>query len=255
MKPKRILFLSLFLLFSASTFAQRVYTDNMNAWLVYTGSHKLSDKWGLHLEIQIRRNDLLAKGQQLLLRPGINYYFNGQATATVGYGFVETYPYGEFAAKSKFPEHRLWEQLQLKTQLDRFEIINRFRLEQRWVHAPALQPDSTYAAGDAIYSNRFRVMGRVSVPFKGKTIEDKSFYLAASDELFVNFGKNVAFNIFDQNRAYIGLGYKLPKIGRLEIGYLNQLVVKSDAIKIESNHTVQVALNSTIDFRKKQAAK
>lgn len=234
-----------------AAFAQiRQHTTNDNGWFMYTGNHKLSDKWSLHIEAQLRRNDIITKGQQLLLRGGINYYLNPQATATAGYCFVETYPYGEFAVKSTFPEHRIWEQLQIKTQLNRFEFINRLRLEQRFVHSPGMQADSTYTPGDAVYSNRFRVLERVSVPFKGKTIEDKSFYVSAYDELFVNFGKNVAMNLFDQNRAYIALGYKIPKVGRLELGYMNQILVKSDDIRIEDNHTLQVALNATIPFIK-----
>jgi hypothetical protein len=94
---------------------------------------------------------------------------------------------------------------------------------------------------------------RLSVPFKGKTIEDKSLYFSCYDEVFINFGENVQMNIFDQNRVYTALGYKFPKWGKLEIGYMNQLVVKSDGVKIENNHTLQVGFSSTLDFRKKKS--
>ncbi len=235
---------------SPSLMAQRLHTSNSNGWYMYMGNHPINDKWGIHLEAQLRRNDIVSDGQQLLLRGGINYYLSKQTTATAGYCFVETYPYGEFAAKSSFPEHRIWEQLQYKSQLGRVECVNRLRLEQRFVHSPTMQSDSTYAAGDAVYSNRFRVLNRFSIPFKGKTIEDKSFYLSFYDELFVNFGKKVAMNIFDQNRAYAAIGYKIPKVGRLELGYMLQTVVKGDGIKIEDNHTLQVGLMANIPFSK-----
>ena len=230
--------------------AQRIHTDNQNAWFSYVGNHALNDRWGLHLEAVLRRSDWVAKDQQILLRGGINYYLNKQVTLTAGYCFVETYPYGEFAAKSSFPEHRLWEQFQYKSQTGKVELVNRLRLEQRFVHSPALQADSTYAAGDAVYTNRFRVLNRISIPFKGKTIEDKSFYLSLYDELFVNFGKKVGMNIFDQNRAYAAIGYKIPKVGRLEIGYMLQTIVKSDGIKIEDNHTLQIGLLANMPFSK-----
>ena len=230
--------------------AQRIHTDNQNAWLMYFGNHAFNDRWGLHLEAQWRRNEWGAKAQQLLLRGGVNYYINKQATLTAGYCFVETYPYGAFPVKSTFPEHRLWEQFQYKSQVGKAELVNRLRLEQRFVHSPALQADSTYAAGDAVYSNRFRVLNRVSIPFKGKTIEDKSFYLSLYDELFVNFGKKVGMNLFDQNRLYAAIGYKIPKVGRLEVGYMLQTLVKSDGIKIEDNHTLQVGLSANLPFKK-----
>ncbi len=167
-----------------SAMAQRQNTNNSNGWFMYFGDHKLSEKWGIHLEAQFRRNNIITSPQQLLLRTGINYHFTPNVFATAGYCFVETYPYGEFAAKSDFPEHRLWEQLQVKNQVERFEITSRFRLEQRWVQSPVQQGTTTdYAPGPAVYSNRFRILNRVSMPFKGKSIVDKSWYVSAYDEL------------------------------------------------------------------------
>jgi hypothetical protein len=250
---KHIIF-SLLVLYFGALNAQntREYTNNSNAWFMYFGTHKIADKWSLHLEAQLRRSDGVAKPQQLLLRGGLNYHINPQVTVTAGYAYIETYPYGGFPAKSDFPENRIWEQLQLKNQVGNFEWISRFRLEQRYVHTPVLV-GTTCEAGDAVYSNRFRLLNRFSIPFKGKTIVDKSFYLSVYDELMVNFGKNVQYNLFDQNRAYVALGYKLPKVGRLEVGYLNQTIVKSDGKKIENNHTFQVGLTCNIDFKRKKA--
>ena len=235
----------------SSVSAQRQSTDNLNAWFMYFGDHKVSDKWGVHLEAQFRRNNFFMDDQQLLLRTGINYHLSPQLMLTAGYCFVETYPYGGFPVKLTFPEHRLWEQVQIKTPLNAVEWVSRFRLEQRWSQNPIYNAGA-YELGDATYTNRFRLLNRFSIPLKGKTIGDKSFYVSAYDEFFINFGEHVGINIFDQNRAYLALGYKIPKIGRLEIGYLNQLILKSDGIKEEFNHTFQVGLSSTIDFKKKK---
>jgi hypothetical protein len=231
--------------------AQRKFTENNNGWFMYFGDHKFSKKWGVHLEAQLRRDEIIRKSQQVLLRTGLNYHFSPTIFGTVGYAFVETYPYGEFAVKSKFPENRLWEQIQIKNQIERIEMVSRFRLEQRFSNSPVLNV-GIYGPGDAVYTNRFRLLNRISIPFKGKTIVDKSFYFSAYDEFFVSFGKKVGFNLLDQNRAYVAIGYKIPKVGKLEIGYLNQLVIKSDGIKIENNHTLQLGLSSTINFYKEK---
>lgn len=248
---KYIIFILFLMFFTSASFAQspRTYTNNTNAWLMYFGTHKFAKNWSLHLEAQWRRNQLFSDPQQLLLRTGINYHLNPQATLTLGYCFVETYPYGEFAVKTSFPENRVWEQLQLKNQVGRFEWISRFRLEQRFSDIPVLK-ENIYEPGDAIYTNRFRLLNRFSIPFKGKTIADKALYLSVYDEFMVNFGKNVGMNIFDQNRAYAAIGYKIPKVGRLELGYLNQLVFKGDGMKVENNHTLQIGLICTIDIKK-----
>jgi Protein of unknown function (DUF2490) len=248
---KKVLIFLLFVSsFNINTQAQtpRTIGTNHNAWFMYFGSHKFASKWGVHLEAQLRRADGVANAQQLLLRTGLNYHFAPTAFATLGYAFVETSPYGDFPAKSKFPENRIWEQIQLKQAIGRVELVNRFRLEQRFVKSP-VAVGTEFKPGDAVYSNRFRSLHRISIPLKGKAIVDKSLYLTAYNELFVSWGKKVAFNLLDQNRAYIALGYKIPKVGRLELGYLNQKIVKSDGIKVENNHTLMFGLNSTIDFK------
>ncbi|HET6224899.1 MAG TPA: DUF2490 domain-containing protein [Bacteroidia bacterium] len=251
----RVVFVIMFAFISVNTcFAQtpRQYTTNYNGWFVYTGNHKLTDKWGLHLEMQWRRSNIILDNQQLLLRGGINYYLHPQVYLTAGYCYALTYPYGKFAAKCMFPENRIWEQINFKTSVGAVEVINRLRLEQRSINSPVLQEDGAYTPGDAIYTNRARALLRFSIPFKGKTIEDRSLYASAFNEVYINFGKNVGYNIFDQNRAYVGIGYKLPKVGRLELGYLNQLIFRGDGIKVERSHTLQISLSSNIEFRKKK---
>ncbi|MFZ4545327.1 MAG: DUF2490 domain-containing protein, partial [Saprospiraceae bacterium] len=166
-----------------------------------------------------------------------------------GYAFVETYPYGKLPVNHAFSENRFWEQVQVKNQLKNVEYVSRFRLEQRYVNS-ITGTLGNYSEGIAVYTNRFRLMQKFSIPFKGEKIVDKSLYISAYDEFFINFGKNVKYNIFDQNRAYVALGYKIPKVGRLELGYLNQMLMKPDGIKIENNHTLAVTLSSTIDFYK-----
>jgi hypothetical protein len=225
----------------------RKTTINNNSWFMYFGDHKVSSKWGLHLETQLRRNSFLKNPQQLLLRTGINYHFNANAFATVGYCFVETYPYGEYTAKATFPENRFWEQCQVKNPLGKLEMVSRFRLEQRFIKQSVLI-NNVYKPGDAVFQNRMRLLNRFSLPFKGKTIADRSFYISVYDEVMFNFGKKVAYNVFDQNRAYGAIGYKIPKLGRLELGYMQQLSFKSDGVKVENNHTLQIGLSSTLDF-------
>lgn len=243
-------------LFSRGLSAQapaRQYAVGQNAWYMYFGDHKVSDHWGVHLEAQWRRSGWGEGPQQLLLRTGLNYHFSPQVFATIGYCFVETYPYGEFPVKATFPENRLWEQLQIKTQTGRFEWVNRLRLEQRFSQLPVLDnTTSAYEPGDAVYTNRMRILNRVSVPFSGKSIEDKSMYATMYDEVMVNFGKNVGANTFDQNRLYFALGYRIPKVGRLEAGYMYHTIFKADGVRVEQNHTLQVGLFSNIDFYKKQ---
>jgi hypothetical protein len=42
----------------------------------------------------------------------------------------------------------------------------------------------------------------------------------------------------------------LPNVGRLEAGFMQQAILKSDGVKIENNRTFQLGLTSNINFYK-----
>lgn len=243
-------------IFTATTlaYANRQYAHQANGWYMYFGTHKVSERWSLHAEAQWRANQIIAKPQQLLLRAGINYHLSNWGMLTAGYCFVETWPYGKQPVKVAFPEHRIWQQFQTKSASGRWEFVNRLRMEQRFVQLPIMS-DSVYVPGKPVYTNRARVLNRVSISLSKKALTDKSVYLSVYNELFINFGKNVALNIFDQNRAYVALGYVISKIGRVEAGYMNQLLFKPDGVRVESNHTLQVALFCTVPFYSNKSSK
>ncbi|HEY0771929.1 MAG TPA: DUF2490 domain-containing protein, partial [Sphingobacteriaceae bacterium] len=76
--------------------------------------------------------------------------------------------------------------------------------------------------------------------------------------IFINFGSEVAYNLFDQNRLYGAIGFTFSPNLKLEVGYLNQRVqlrsldMSTGAARnrIENNHTLQVGLFSTMSFYK-----
>jgi hypothetical protein len=240
--------LPLLLCMQLTAFAQttRSNTTNTNGWFMYFGNHKFSTRWGLHAEAQWRRHEVIRNDQQLLLRTGIDYYTEANNRFTFGYAFIKTHPYGEFAVANPFPEHRLWQQFLTTQNIGSVKLAHRYRLEQRWIGSPA-----TSSMNNGRYENRMRYMAKLTVPFMKKW--ERPLFLAAYDEVMINFGKEVAYNIFDQNRVYGAIGFTLSPSMKLEAGYLNQLVQLRSldgAMKnrIENNHTLQLGLFSTLPF-------
>jgi hypothetical protein len=224
----------------------RLHTTNTHAWLMYFGNHKFADRWGLHAEVQWRRHDLLSESQQLLLRTGLDYYLKDSHRLTVGYAFVETYPYGEFAVANAFPEHRIWQQLATAHMLGKVKLAHRYRVEQRMIGNA-----STGAFKDGRFEHRFRYMAKATV---NVTSGDRPVFGAIYNEIFINAGKDVGYNLFDQNRLYAALGFTFSPVLKMELGYLYQVVqLRSlDPVaarnRIEDNHTLQLGIYSTIGF-------
>ena len=219
---------------------------------MYFGDHQVKGPWGVHVEGQWRRHDGVSKPQQLLLRPGVNLDVTRHLMVTLGYAFVDTHRYGEFPVAFRFPEHRVFQQAILRHLAGRVGFVHRYRLEQRFLGEMVPEPDGGTAVANWRHENRFRYMMRGIVPLRGASIEPGSWYVAGYNEIFVNFGKNVAANVFDQNRAYAALGYDLGAPGRLELGYLHQLLQQRNGRIFEHNHTLQVAIYSTFSFERRR---
>ncbi len=220
-------------------------TTNTNAWIMYFGNHRFSERFGWHAEVQLRRHDVVSDPQQFLLRTGLDLYTKTSGRFTVGYAFIKTHPYGEFGVPNAFPEHRIWQQYTNSQSLGKVRLAHRYRLEQRMIGNAT---EGTFENGR--YENRIRYMAKATVPL---TAGERGLFFAAYDEVMVNFGKEVAYNVFDQNRVYAALGISLSANLKVEAGYLNQLVMlrSLDAQlrnRIENNHTLQLGLFSTIPF-------
>lgn len=217
--------IALFSLFAINSYAQntRISDRNTIGWLSYNGTVRLNKNWALHTELQLRRDDLVSRPQQTLLRTGLNYTLNNKLSLRAGYALAETYNYGSIPLNNlgkQFTEHRTYQMATLSDKSGIFELSHRFMLEQRWIGrytSPTLSKEDEF-----IYMNRMRYMFRTNIPLKGRSIADKTPYLSVYDEILIGFGKNVNENVFDQNRIAILLGYRFSPKLRLEGGFLNQ---------------------------------
>jgi hypothetical protein len=232
--------------------AQKTFSNQNHAWVTYLGNHKLTDKFSLHTEYQWRRANGFENWQQSLARIGIDYSINQGLTVTAGYGWVVTYPYGEQPISHTFNEHRIWQQVNAKSKYGRFELQHRYRLEQRFLENYIRNQNGTFSKGTDLFRQRVRYRAMVLVPLSRKEMLDNTLFLNLNNELFLGFGKGIGKNILDQNRMNFAFGWRFNKDFNVQIGYLNQFVVKSDGIKAERNHTLLISTVYNLDFTKKK---
>lgn len=235
----------------------RVNVKNNIGWFNYFGTFKVSEKFSVHTEYQFRRNEIITKWQQGLLRMGVNYQLNPKIQLRIGYAWIETFPYGEIPINEMgkdFTEHRVFQMVTLADEIAFVDFSHRFMLEQRWVGRysnPGLTNEDEFPL-----LNRFRYMLRLQIPLKGKEIKDKTPYVAIYDEIFLGFGQNVNENIFDQNRVGILLGFRFSPFLRIEAGYFNQILQLGREINnsnvFQYNNGFILNANFSIDFSKKK---
>ncbi len=177
------------------------------------------------------------------MRLGINYKLNDKLILTPGYDWAINFPYGKQPIATKIIEQRIFEQLIFKNKVGRMDFIHRFKIVQRFINL----------GNDFIIRQRFRYKFEVNIPFNNNFMSDGTLFLSVSNELFIAYGQGTKKQYFDQNRAYIGLGYKFNKIKTISLGYMNQYILKRDGINVESNHTLMLGFNYSFDFSKKKS--
>ena len=249
MKSFTQLFVIIILFIPSPGEAQKNIDSQSNGWYMYFGNHKLTNKLAIHTEYQWRRSGLVDKRQQSLTRLGLDYQAAANATMTAGYGYIITWPYGEQPVPFRFHEHRIWEQLILVQSAGRFFFNHRFRLEQRFLENRIDIGNGASAPDGTTYRNRARYRFLVAVPLNKKVMGQGALFASVYDEVFVQFGANVGLNYLDQNRLYLALGYVILPNANVQVGYLNQFIVKANAIDAERNHTFQLAVTYNFDFR------
>lgn len=244
---KKLLSLLAFTLLVTLAFGQKETASQFNAWYMYFGNHKIAEKWKLHTEYQWRRHGLVQEWQQSLLRVGLDYVVKPNVMITAGYGWIQSFPYGEQPIRVTFDEHRIWQQLILSQQPGRLGFQHRYRLEQRYLR------NKTATAGGFEndgwrFRNRVRYRLFVSYPLGADRIAPGVPFLAFYDEIFLGFGRGIGPNVLDQNRLYGALGYQVSGALQLQFGYLFHRVFKEDGIHREDNHTLQAAVFYNMDF-------
>ncbi len=185
--------------------------NNHNSWYNWFGHHAISGKWGVHTEVQFRRSGWGETWQQLLMRYGATHDLTPSLRVVVGYGYIRTYPYGEAPAAAPFPEHRIWEDLQWTRRKPSHTMLNRFRVEQRYIAQVARSADGEFDVRAWNYENRFRWMLRETVPLGKSSTPQQGWYMTAYNEFWVNFGPGTSGYWFDQNRVFAGVGTQIQQ--------------------------------------------
>ncbi|MEB0262374.1 MULTISPECIES: DUF2490 domain-containing protein [unclassified Mucilaginibacter] len=232
MKKALTVLLLITILIPCKLFAQ---DNRFSGWAALFHSQKFSDKWGMSFDAQFRSANHYDYLQNVLLRPSVNYYFDNNKMAALGYAYIATN--NKVAGVETFrPESRIWEQLIINTKISKATTLqHRFRLEQRFL-------GNTTAKNDHYFAQRLRYFARAVVPLKKTDAFTKGMFLGLQNEIMVNVQNNQKVNkhFFDQNRAYVALGYRLHKKADIEFGYLNQFVQQASATYF--NHVLQAAI-------------
>ncbi|HIC32314.1 MAG TPA: DUF2490 domain-containing protein, partial [Flavobacteriaceae bacterium] len=169
-------------------FSQSMETE-VGTWYTVIGSYKLNEKVSFGGVAELRDYQFSHNLNFFYVQGVVNYKLNKKFSLTGGYLFGEIDTTIEPSNKPNVIEHRLLEQINFKTKLNKLAISQRMRLEQRFWNA--------HQYSEVRHRLRYRV--------KFKYPLNKTFYLGGYEELILR--KNP--KPFEQNLLSADLGINL----------------------------------------------
>ncbi|MBV6483831.1 MAG: hypothetical protein KFKLKKLM_00288 [Flavobacteriales bacterium] len=219
---KRIAIFFISLVISLSVFGQQ---KNIGGWLGYFGNQSFKTKWNIHNEFQYRKSNPSSINNTFIFRTGLGLNLSeNNNNVLLGYGFIQSSLAINETEKKINNEHRVFQQFITKNKINKFYLMHRLRLEER------------FFSDD--FQLRFRYFLSMNIPLNKSELNQNTIYISLYNELFLNAQNNV----FDQNRAFGGLGYFINKHLKSELGVLNQLT------RNQNLYILQFSLFNNIPF-------
>ncbi|WP_460557597.1 DUF2490 domain-containing protein [Ferruginibacter profundus] len=246
---KKWLRIGMWLLCCVSTYCSSAQTKTKEinkqyqSWVSINSTARLYKKWGLSLDLHERRNNFFKDPSFHFVRAGINYWLKDNIILTTGYGHMWVAP-STAGWKTFSNENRIYQQAQITSKTGRISMLQRIRNEQRWQQKIV----NDKATGQNKFTDRIRYLLSFTIPVSKKT-KYPSFVVA--DELCIQFGKEIIYNTFDQNRVFIGIKQKCTKDLSFDLGYMLVKQQKSSGYQYDVNETFRWFFYYTPDFRKK----
>jgi hypothetical protein len=211
-------------------------------WVSINSTFRLSSHWGLVGDFHVRKDNYFDDDYFYFLRTGVVYWIAEKYPVTVGVAHTWLAP--KQGGITWSDENRIYQQWSVLVKQNYVSVLHRIRLEERW---------RDVVVADEVVSEQFSVRLRYLASFETKVFPSKPKLpsLVLSDEVLVQFGEQVVYNTFDQNRLFIGLKVPMGSKWSCDVGYMNILQQKATGYQYDVSHVFRLFFYFNIDLASK----
>jgi hypothetical protein len=245
LRPFYLLFYLCFITVQLKAQKQSVITEQV--WLGNTNQVRMSQHFGASADFQVRSKEYFTRGvSQFNFRLGAVYYFTDAVRLAAGYAFVENF-LGDNSNRIHLFEHSPWEQISWSNKYNRFSINQSIRLEERF--RQSVQNNVKQNAFGFNYRTRYNML--LSYALSKHPTAVGALDAVGYNEVYLNFGKQVVYNSFDQYRVFGGLNYHLGRFSSLQFGYVHSFQQLAAGNRYRKLHMARVFYLYNLDLRTK----
>ena len=225
----------------------------MEGWLGLYTKYRLSKKIFYYGEYHFRRRDYFREMANLYLRFGLTYLHSKNLEITTGIVTPVYWSKGDLRGKEGYDDYymqfRFWEQFLFVMRFNRAKVYHQLRTEQRWARRN-FEVGSPY---DLTF--RFRYKLTTYVPLNHHHLEPGTIFFSGYEEIFMQSGRQIEYNNFEDNRFFLGLGYIINNNLQIQAGYMWTYRMKGSPFNYESRHVPRISFYHNMDFYNKKQNK
>jgi hypothetical protein len=221
--------------------ARKEYQYRDMTWFGYFNQSRLTNRSGVWVDLHLRLDDhFIRSTHAFLARMAYIYFVNDRTRISAGYAYQDQ---PQHTGSPQVLEHRPWQQIQWFEKKPRFVMMQWVRLEQRF-RKTADEIDYNFT------NHRIRYNMAFTIPLIQKEVKPRTPFLFVNNEVFINMGKNIVHNYFDQNRFFAGAGYQFSTHLNAHIGYMNVFQQLPAGNRYISTDAIRLFVFHSLDFRK-----
>jgi hypothetical protein len=231
---------------SIPSFSQKTISEEDQQWLQYYNETRINDNLSFNFDGGIRFRNGVSDLRAALIRAGLGYRVYKPIWGISGialFSFFENFGLNRL-------EIRPYQDFFANTELGKGMLRHRFRVEGRYF--------TNYNTAGQITGNEFYFRFRYGLNFLFPLVQlskknpDRKIFLNLADELFINAGTTIVYNMFDNNRVIAGFAFQENKNLRISLLYNFQFGQRNVPQAYNMTHVLWLTVNHRIVPKEKK---
>jgi hypothetical protein len=236
-----------FLLIASFCFAQKTVIHDNQQWFQYNNQLVFTKNISLFSDLGLRRINGFREWQVIGLRAGLGYNIAENLQGVTGIACNALYT-NDHVSKAEF---RAYQEINTKQLFRKVSLQHKLRIEARYFRN-VTERVITQASS---FNFRFRYRLFCAIPVVlSKKDPDKKLLLNFGDEVFVNAGKDIKYNMFDNNRLIAGTTLQWSSNLNFALFYIYQYGQRSAQATYEASDILFISVTQKIALNKKKDA-
>ncbi len=244
---RQILTLAFVSFFSVLNAAHQKHLFNQQQiWYDFTETIKVRPRWSVIVNLTERHSFHPLFQSQFAARTYFLYHFKSGWSTGTGYAQFTTW-----SGKQPVPEFRPEQWIFYRQNFERLKILtltHRFKIEERFTRN--FLGEKLLSGVTFTMRFRYRIGSDITLFTTGKN--KNPFKLLINEEAMLHAGKNIVYNIFDQNRITAGLSYQPVEGTTFSVNYMHLFRQKRTGYEFDNIHTLRIGIEHEFSVKAKQ---